>query len=185
MTYSAAPTKATGDLLAASDWNTYVRDNLADHEARIGANSYSGVTVVRTTNQAIPNATNTLVSWTAETIDQGGWFPTTGTTFTVPAGALPAGYTTIMVQVGVSIPFDGNTTGARKVDIYKNAAFLMGTYAGAVDTSTLSVIWASPDIDCVPGDTFSINVAQSSGGSLNLLGATLNLSCSVRRVGYF
>lgn len=186
MTYTAVPAKSTGDLLAASDWGTYVKDNLADHEARISANSYSGCLLMRTTNQSIPSATDTLVSWNTETVDQGGWFPSTGTTVTVPAGALPSGFTTILVSISWAVPFAANATGARKVEIWKNAAlYRTEYYNGALDASALAISATGPDIPCVPGDTFALNVSQSSGGALNLSGATLNLSMSVRRVNYY
>ena len=184
MTYSTVSTKATGDTVAASDWNTYLRDNMADHEARIGAIAYSGCRVVRTTNQSISSGAYTAVSFTAETTDQGGWFPTTGTTVTVPAGALPSGFTTLMVQQSVSLFWAGNSTGDRVIRFLKNGVTYFSTASPAL-ASDFGQGATAPDIDCVPTDTFTCEVNQSSGGALNLIGASSTLSMSVRRVGYF
>jgi hypothetical protein len=185
VTYSVVPTKATGDLLASSDWNTYVRDNFADHEARISANTYSGCLLTRTTNQSIPDASTTAITWTAETTDQGGWFTPSSSTITVPSGALPSGYTTIVLSIGVIAPWAGNAVGARSVAVYKNGATAGGSSIGAPDAFDMSMVFTIPDIEVVPGDTIVINVAQTSGGALNLLGSSLPMRCSVRRVGYF
>lgn len=186
MTYSTVSTKATGDAIAASDWNTYIRDNLADHEARMTAQSFSGALVTRTTNQSLTTATNTLISWTTETTDQGGWFPGSGTTFTVPSGALPSGFTYVVVQISVTVPWEGNSTGTRKVEIYKNAAlYALLNVTSPPDANNFAVTVTAPDISCIPGDTFAINVSQSSGGALNLLGASASLTCSIRRVGHY
>lgn len=185
MAYSAVSTKATGDTVAASDWNTYLRDNMADHEARIGAIAYSGCRVTRASNQSIADATTTAVSWTAETTDQGGWFPGTGTTATVPAGALPSGYTTLMVSMSVQIYWESNATGSRAVIMYKNGVEFAHQKIVPGFTGTFAQVFTAPDIDAVVGDTFMVQVAQSSGGALNVAGATATAAMTIRRVGYY
>jgi len=37
MTYTIPPDKATGGTITVNDWNVTVRDNFADHEARLGS----------------------------------------------------------------------------------------------------------------------------------------------------
>ena len=185
MTYSTVSTKATGDTVAASDWNTYLRDNMADHEARIGAIAYSGCRVVRTTNQSIPDSTYTAISFTAETTDQGGWFPTTGTTATVPSGALPPGYTTLVLQVSVQLYWAGNATGQRVVRILKNGVEFFSWAQGPAGASNFGMGGTATDVTAVPSDTITVEVNQSSGGALNLIGATQEIALSIRRVGYY
>ena len=185
MTYSTVPTKFTGDTLAANDWNTYVRDNLADHEARIGAIAYSGCRVTRVTDQAIADNTLTAVTWTAETTDQGGWFPGTGTTATVPASALPSGYTTLMVSMAVQIYWESSSTGSRSVLLLKNGTEFANQKIVPGFTGTFAQVFTAPDIDAVPGDTFVVQVGHSSGASLNVAGATRTAAMSIRRVGYY
>lgn len=185
MAYSTVSTKATGDTVAASDWNTYIRDNLADHEARIGAIAYSGCRVTRVTDQAIADNTLTAVTWTAETTDQGGWFPSSGTTVTVPTSALPSGYTTLMVSMSVQIYWESNATGSRHVVLYKNGTEFAAQKIAPGFTGTFAQVFTAPDIDAVPGDTFLVQVIHSAGASLNIAGATKTAAMSIRRVHYY
>lgn len=184
MAYSTVSTKAIGDAIAASDWNTYIRDNLADHEARLGGQSFSGCLLTRTTNQSIPDATLTNVTWTAETVDQGGWFPSSGTTVTVPAGALPSGYTYVLVQMACQLYWDGNAAGTRRILFLQNGSEVQTLYLSPPSTAMMGMPLTSMLLRAVPGDTFSVQVSQTSGGALNLLGATQTLYLSVERRGY-
>lgn len=186
MSFTTVSTKATGDTVSQSDWNTYIRDNEADLDARISANTFSGCILTRASNQSIPDTTNTLVSWTAETLDVGGWFTPSGTTITVPAGAIPSGYTNIIVEIGCLLVWAGNTVGTRKMEIYQNGAslFVLDTVSPP-DATNLTIVRTSLPIPAVAGDTFAINVAQSSTGALNLIGATSTLRFSIKRSGYY
>lgn len=183
MTYSVVSTKATGDTVAASDWNTYLRDNLADHEARIIGNTFSGASVTRASNQSISTAAWTAVSWTAESTDQGGWIATTSTTFTVPAGAIVAGYTSIFVSFGVSIYWAANSTGGRGLRFLKNGTEYAGDTRLAT-TGAMGVTVVAPDIIAVAGDTFTCEIYQDSGGALNAIGGTNALMATIRRTNY-
>lgn len=184
MAYSTVPNKATGDTLAASDWNTYVRDNLADHEARIGGIAFSGCLLTRASNQSIPDTTLTNVTWTAETTDQGGWFTPSGSTVTVPAGALPSGFTYVLVQLACQLYWDGNATGTRRILFLQNGSEVQTLYLTPPSTAMMGMPLTSMLLRAVPGDTFSVQVSQTSGGALFLLGATQTLYLSVERRGY-
>lgn len=185
MAYSAVSTKATGDTVAASDWNTYLRDNMSDHEARLLAQALSGCRLTRATDQSTTDNVNTDVTWTAETYDQGGWFTPSGTTITVPAGALPSGYTTIIVVVAVQIYWASNATGSRNVQVYKNGSEFASQKASPGVTGTFAQVFTAPAIHAVPTDTFKAVATQSSGGTLALAGATQEMAFSVTRIGYF
>ena len=184
MTYSTPPTEATGNTLAAGDWNTYVRDNFEDHEARIRANTFAGAVVTRASDQSIPNAAFTAITWTAETTDQGGWITTSSTTFTVPSSAIVAGYSSITVSFGVSIYWDGNTTGGRGIRFMKNGTAYAGDTRDA-SPGDMGITIVAPDIVAGVGDTFTCEIYQDSGGALNAIGGTFPLMATIRRASYF
>lgn len=185
MTYSAVPSKATGDTVSAGDWGTYLKDNLADHEARITANSYSGCRLTRDTDQNISDTTLTPVVWTHEIVDQGGWYPGSGSTVTVPAAALPPGYTTVIVSMSVQIWWDSDADGTRSVAFYKNGVEFARQKMVAGYTGIFGQVVAPPDIDAEPTDTFQVQVIHSAGGTLALVGSSNLLALSIRREGYF
>lgn len=168
MAYTTPATKATGDLLSATDWNTYVRDDMEYLNARAQEVAFKGVRIVRTTNQSIPDSALTTVTWPdGETFDEGGWFSGTGGTVTVPSGAIPSGFTNIVVQVSCYIFWDANATGRRYLSLLKNGTeFTSGTdWPQSANTFAIPV---SAPINVASGDTITVEAFQSSGGALNI-----------------
>lgn len=179
MSYSTLASKSSGDPISVTDWST-LRDDLTDHEARIQANTFSGCILERTSVQSIPDATGTGVSLTVETLDEGGWFPGSGSTITVPSAAIPAGYTNIVVRIEVNVEWDDNPTGRRTVNINKNAALLgpnfqMDAPSISLGQSNTRTYWFEA------GDTINVQVFQDSGGALDLNSALVTIA----RIGYF
>src|SRR6478609_8306921 len=122
MAYVTPPTFTASTTSTAADVNI-LGDDIVYLKARSDALIFSGVRVDRNgSNQSIPDSTWTAVSFTREIIDQGGWIAVTSTTITVPAGAIPAGYTTVIVDADMYATFAANTTGIRKARVLRNGS---------------------------------------------------------------
>jgi len=165
MAYTAPPTFAASDPLAADELNVLGDDIVYLYGVAQGV-TFSGGKVSRTTNQSIPDSTDTAVTFTTEEFDFGGWW-SSGTLATVPSGAIPAGFTTIIVMVVASLRFVSNGTGTRQISVMLN-----GTTAEAMNLSALSgemtTVYVTTFVEAAAGDTLGINAWQSSGGALNL-----------------
>ena len=157
----------TSETLTASDMTTYLTDNIEYLKGRTDGVAFSGVEATRSTNQSISTGSDTDVSFTAESFDYGGWFGGSGTTITVPAAAVPSGYTTIAVGVYVYGRYASNGTGYRRLTVVVNgtdqAAISVDANAGA-ETQVAFTDFAIVEA----GDTIKITTYQTSGGNLNL-----------------
>lgn len=161
------------EILTSSDLNTYVRDNLEYLKGKADLIDFSGVLVDRNgATQSIPDSTYTTISFTREIIDVGGWIAVTSTTATVPASAIPAGYTTVIVDIRALVNFAANATGIRRARIMKDGSsqLSVGISAASADTTDLVLPWFAT---AVAGSTFTLEVYQSSGGALNVTAAHL------------
>jgi hypothetical protein len=103
----------------------------------------------------------------------------------VPAGAIPSGSTTLLLSCQIQLYWAGNVTGVRSVRFLKNGAEFASDGDSTATAGNLGQVKVAPDVDAVAGDTITIEVFQSSGGALNLIGATFPLAGVVRRVGYY
>jgi hypothetical protein len=166
MAYVTPPTFTPGTELAADDLNL-LGDDIKYLKAQTDQAVLSGCVVTRAASQSIPNNTATLMSFTAEVIDAGGWIAVTSTTVTVPAGAIPAGYTTIAVDCRISATFATNATGYRRATLLKNGTPVVGPVVDA-GSGQVTVVSESCITTAVAGDTFTVEVQQTSGGSLNV-----------------
>lgn len=179
MTYTSLSSKSTGDTITASDW-ALIDSDLDDLDARITANTFSGTILTRLTTQSIPDSAATPLNLTAEVIDEGSWFPGSGTTITVPAGAIPSGYTKVVCRLEINAEWTANATGRRTMDIYKNGSIIGPIFQQ--DASTISFGQSnSRTFWFEAGDTITFQLYQDSGGALNLNSALV----TVARVGYF
>ncbi len=169
MAYVTPPTFTAGTTGTAADVNI-LGDDIKYLKAQTDQAVLSGCVVTRAASQSIPNNTATLISFTAEVIDAGGWIAVTSTTVTVPAGAIPAGYTTIAVDCRMDATFATNATGYRRASIMKNGAQILGPVVDA-GSGQVTVVIGSTITTAVAGDTFTLEVQQTSGGSLNVTGA--------------
>lgn len=127
---------------------------------------------MRSASQSIPDDTTTAVTFQSEVYDEGGWIAVSSTTITVPAGAIPAGYTTVIVDVEFTADFATDSTGRRQAIPYKNGVALMGPGTAAATGQNTWVLGALKTT-AEAGDEFTMDVYQNSGGSLDLLNVSL------------
>jgi len=167
MPWTTPPTFTADTELAAADLNL-LSDDLEYLKGIADGVTFSGAKVDRAGASAVSvaNTTETAITLTNEVFDFGGWW-SSGATFTVPAGAIPAGYTTIAVMVNASIRFAANGTGLRKLIVLKNGSEIdhfgaPGLVGEVVTVAGLTVFTVEA------ADTIGIQAYQSSGGALNL-----------------
>jgi hypothetical protein len=133
----------------------------------------SACQISRTTNQSLADSTDTYISFPIENLDVGGWFPGSGTTVTVPAGAVPSGATTIGLWMTGSAKFATNSTGTRRIEIHINGTSIGGQTVPGISGDNTTV-YISGELGVVAaGDTIKLNAIQTSGGALNVLTAKL------------
>lgn len=133
----------------------------------------SGTDVSRVAATSIPDSTYTPITWTAENFDYGGWWAS-GTNIVVPAGAIPSGYTTILVILLGYARFATNGTGTRTVHFTKNgSAFANNGNTALAGEET--VIEVSAFTTVAAADIITMEVRQSSGGALNVSDLTFSV----------
>lgn len=143
-----------------------------DDGASGGVPIFEGVKAVRTAVQGVANANNELLSFTATSLYDIGLYKTSNTVFTIPS----TGYYDILVQV----PWEGNATGRRSVDIRLNDSSSDGSAGSSIGKANPSpghsagftVNVAAQGELLHSDDTIKILVFQNSGGSLNIMGNT-------------
>jgi hypothetical protein len=163
--YTPERSWTNGDAVAASDLNTYLRDNVDYVYGQVTGITFSGCTLTRVAATSIPDATNTAITWTTERKDVGGWY-SSGTQIIVPAGAIPSGSTTIAIKVEARTIFAADATGRRRVRLLKNGTpFRTPSYSG--DASDDTEVPASGVEFVVATDIITVELYQNSGGSLN------------------
>lgn len=175
MAYVTPPTFVASDPLAAADLNI-LGDDITYLKGITDGVSFQAVTVTRSANTSIADSTWTAVSWTAEVIDYGGWY-SSGTNIVVPAGAIPAGFTTIAIDLIPYIAqFDNNVTGIRGARILVNGtpSVLNSTQAGFASDDT--VVNSTGLLVVAAADIITMEVYQSSGGALNAYGMRLTIA---------
>jgi hypothetical protein len=164
MAYTTPPTFVSGDPLTAAQLNVLTDDIV--YLAGIAAGvTFSGTQVSRAADQSIADGVAEYISFSAESFDYGGWW-STGTTVTVPAGAIPAGFTTIALLVFGRIRYDDDATGHRRIALHKNgSAFGSKTVDGtAGEVTDLDI---SDVVTVVAGDTIKLEAYQTAGHSLH------------------
>jgi hypothetical protein len=148
-------------------------DDIADLDSRVAGVVTSACQMSRTTNQSIADSTDTYISFPIENLDIGGWFPGSGTTVTVPAGAVPAGATTIALWLTGSAKFATNGTGTRRIEIHVNGSSIGGQNVPGLSGDNTIVYIAGELAVVAAGDTIKLSASQTSGGALNVLTAKL------------
>ena len=163
---------ATNCSCLDNDFNGSVIQDILDNGTnsvirRLGANvSARGALVYRTSDQSIPNATQTTLSWQAETYDTSAiWDAGSPTRLTVPSGVTK-------VKLLGEVRFDANSTGDRSMNIQKNGAGFVGSgnqairaCSGGAQTTTVQSVTSV--VSCVAGDYFELKCTQTSGSSIN------------------
>ena len=174
MSFTTPPTFVAGDPLAAADLNI-LGDDIDYLYALAQGTLASGVQITRTATQSISTSSSTDVSFSAEVWDLGGWW-SSGTTVTVPAGAIPSGFTTIIVHCEAEVRWAANATGARAMTFYKNGSAVdPGRRFAAVGGGDSTDIGFGRYISVAAGDTITLRVYQNSGSSLNVSNVVMSI----------
>lgn len=131
-----------------------------------------------TSDQSIPDATNTTVDLNAETYDIGGLHNTVVNSdrFTLPSGT--GGSYSFKAQV----TFEPSATGYRKVIIFKNGTTLAQNIETSPDATQNCILHIAVDDEATVNDIYSISVYQNSGGALDLVKDVENTFFSCRKV---
>jgi len=157
--------------------NTYIRDDLLYLYGIALGTTFSAVQIRRAANQSITTATETAISFDTENLDFGGWW-SSGTTITVPAGAIPTGYTTVGILMMATLKFATNATGIRKIILQKNGTEINSLQASGL-ASDVTIVQMTDLTTVAAADTLTLLAYQTSGGNLNVTEARY----SVLRVG--
>jgi hypothetical protein len=165
MAWVTPPTFVSGGTVTAANLNI-LGDDLLYLKGIADGVTASGVQVTRAAAQSVTTSTSTTLSFSAEVWDFGGWW-SSGTAITVPAGAIPAGYTNILVYFDAEVRVQSNATGARALTIYKNGSeTLPGRRVAAVNGDSTD-FGLSRFVQVAAGDVLSLRGYQNSGSSLD------------------
>lgn len=174
MAWTDPPTFVAGQPLPAADLNAYLRDNENYLKAAVDAITGSGVQVAREAEQNLADDTPENVNFDAERWDIGGWFPGSGTSITVPAGAIPPGFTSILVILAARVSFESDSNGRRRATFLKNGAKVGGNTYGAINgAQTEFTLVEFTTVEA--GDVLQLEVNQTSGGGLHVTAANLSV----------
>lgn len=165
MAWTTPPTFTSDAVLLASELNAISAD-LAYLKGGSDGVAFSGCKLSRSTDLATSDTAYTDVTMTAEAFDVGGWW-SSGASATVPASAVPSGYTTVALLVIAVVRWDANGTGTRGVAVSQNGSDVdyLNTSGLSGETTTVSY---STVLQAAAGDTVKLRAYQSSGGSLDV-----------------
>lgn len=177
MGFTTPPAFVSGAVLTAAQLNV-LSDDITDLDARAKQTAFKGVSLLRNAAQSTSTATLTDLSWTSASLDVGGWW-SAGTDIIVPASAIPAGYTTIYIEIHGQTRAATNATGSRTISFLLNGSTIEDNYSAgalAADPTTIQhTVWAT----VAAADVLKMQVSQNSGGALNWT----NNSWKVHRLG--
>lgn len=164
MAWTSPFTAVTSTVIAASDWNTYGRDNLNYLKDRV--DSPPRVRAYHSTTQSIGNSSDTPVALDSESHEGGSIHDTSTNNSRI---TIPSGETGYWLFSGY-VEFAANATGQRKLALWQNgssarAGVTQDAAAGSNNTRlALTLLWPA-----TAADYFELKVTQNSGGSLNLM----------------
>lgn len=165
----------TSEVLTSSDLNTYMRDDMEYLKGVVDGVGFQAVKLSRGAATSIPNSAFTAITWTDETYDYGGWW-SSGTDIVVPAGAVPAGFTSIAVLVFARTRFAANGTGSRAIQPTFNGSASLGAASLTAITGELTEVTFA-DLGIVEaGDTITLELYQTSGGNLNATSTSITVA---------
>lgn len=159
MTYTTPPTAVAGQPLAASDWNTKVRDSMEFVYSPPGALVYNSAAL------AINTGTITALTFNSERFDNDGIHSTssnTGRLTCVTAGRY---------LISGSVEFASNATGYRQLLLRLNGATYLANEVVPANASIATGVTTQRIYPLVATDYVELLVVQTSGGSLNVTAA--------------
>lgn len=172
MAYTTPPTFIADTELAADDLNI-LGDDIEYLKAITDGVLASGCQVRRTSAQSIATGSDENINFDTENFDIGGWY-TAGTKVIVPAGAIPDGFSTIVVIVVAAVKWETDGSGKRKLTILKNGSGIGNWKVQALDDDNTS-IYLTEFTSVTSGDEIQLNVWQNSGGGLDVTESTLTV----------
>ena len=202
MAYSTVPTVNDGDTWSAAQHNTYIRDNFSalwpyttagdmavatsstiierlpigsennvltiENNQVSWSNFYDSICYISANSISIPNVSWTTIQFANKIRDDLNAFDIA---FPTTIDCTRTG----IYNIAVSLKWDNNSTGGREVKVQKQSdglpEYVDTQHSGGFLTNSFSI-----PIYMVEGDYFTVSVYQSSGASLNLLGAYLTFT---------
>lgn len=127
---------------------------------------YRGVRVELPAGQSIPASTLTVIGFTAESWDDGGWHDnaTNNSRLTVPAG-IPAGKFALSGVLGM----DGSGGTFREVYLRKNTTIITSIH---VTPAPFGRYLVAEEVDAQPGDYFDMMISHDNATALTANGVT-------------
>lgn len=118
-----------------------------------------------TSNQSIPDASDTAINLQAESYDTGGMHDVSTNTNRI---TIPTGGSGVYVLEG-QITFDNNNTGRRELKLLKNGSVICTQQLFNPDATENSVMRINHIDNCAANDYFELQVYQNSTGALDVI----------------
>lgn len=135
--------------------------------AIIAGKNQPSLRVMNSVAQSIPNTTDTPITFNTEQYDNAGMFPGSGTTVTfTSSGAY------IMAFRGTFATSDAGYRLAR--GIVNGTTTLVGRSSNSGGTGPVAITFVGM-FGFTAGNTFTVNVQQTSGAALNITSSTLSI----------
>lgn len=148
-----------------------------------GGAAFAGALLQRSTDQAIANNTNVVLSWTSALYQEGFtfWNVASPTRFTIPPGVL-------LVRITAQIRFNASATGERALMVWKNGLAPYPGYGRALANSVAAtqesgMFVSTAVIPVITGDYFDIQTFQTSGASRNMIATNSWAQIEVLKTG--
>ncbi len=141
-------------------------ENPVTHLSTISSSGQMRARVWRvTSNQSIPDATETVLSFLSETYDVGAMHDnsTNPSRLTIPAGGSG------IYKFHAQARFASNATGRREMHIYKNGSKIASYVSPTASAGFDSFLQISADDSASVGDYYEVYVYQNSGGALDVV----------------
>lgn len=133
-------------------------------------------TVTLSADQNISASVLTDVSWGAATDELGAWSAGSPTILTVPTGVSK-------IRLTVETGWASDATGSRMMIVYKNGSTFSPGFPrderAAAGTLNTTATCTSPVLSVAPGDTFKVQVQQTTAGAIALKAASASLTMEV------
>jgi hypothetical protein len=155
MAWTDPPVFVSGGTVTAAQLNI-LGDDLVYLKGITDGVSFSGTKLIRSTSQSLTTATYTDI------------------TVTVPAGAIPTGYTSVAVLLIGLLRYVANGTGSRQLRILLNGSEVETVVHSALSGEKTTVHYSTV-FTVEAADEIKMQGYQSSGGALNIDNARLTI----------
>lgn len=130
----------------------------------------------RTTNQTLPNATSTALTFPAELVDSDNFHATTGDTSKL---VFPYNGTYL---VKAQVAFASNSTGLRTVSIRKNGGVIVAADNKTAITGDETIFSVSILVDVIASEFVQVYAYQNSGSNLDVAASDYSMKVEVVRL---